>query len=180
VSAGQQAFKPLHRFEERDAPTIIEPTDAIIRISATCVCGSDLWPYRGIEPITAQAVLLGEASTVKINIRIEERSIPATLNDSKAAEDFASLLPLSMTLEDYSSTEKISDLPKRLSMEGAPPGYDPSIGDISYYAPWGNLALFYRDAGYAKGLVKLGNIDSGVEALRRSGSLRVSIELREK
>ena len=40
------------RFEERDAPKIIEPTDAIIRISATCVCGSDLWPYRGINPIT--------------------------------------------------------------------------------------------------------------------------------
>jgi threonine dehydrogenase-like Zn-dependent dehydrogenase len=39
------------RFEERDDPTIIEPTDAIIRISATCVCGSDLWPYRGINPI---------------------------------------------------------------------------------------------------------------------------------
>jgi threonine dehydrogenase-like Zn-dependent dehydrogenase len=37
------------RFEERDAPRIIEPTDAIIRISATCVCGSDLWPYRGIS-----------------------------------------------------------------------------------------------------------------------------------
>jgi hypothetical protein len=128
----------------------------------------------------AQGVLLGEASTVKINIRMEERSIPATLNDSKAAQDFASLLPLSMTLEDYASTEKLSDLPKRLSTEGAPPGYDPSIGDISYYAPWGNLALFYRDAGYATGLVKLGKIDSGVEALRRSGSLRVSIELSEK
>src|SRR5437764_1914158 len=39
------------RFEERPNPTIIEPTDAIIRIAATCVCGSDLWPYRGIEPI---------------------------------------------------------------------------------------------------------------------------------
>jgi threonine dehydrogenase-like Zn-dependent dehydrogenase len=39
------------RFEERDAPTIIKPTDAIIRISATCVCGSDLWPYRGINPV---------------------------------------------------------------------------------------------------------------------------------
>ena len=37
------------RFEERDAPRIIEPTDAIIRISATCVCGSDLWPYLGIS-----------------------------------------------------------------------------------------------------------------------------------
>jgi threonine dehydrogenase-like Zn-dependent dehydrogenase len=40
------------RFEERDAPTIIEPTDAIIRISTTCVCGSDLWPYRGLQPVT--------------------------------------------------------------------------------------------------------------------------------
>jgi D-arabinose 1-dehydrogenase-like Zn-dependent alcohol dehydrogenase len=38
------------RFEERPAPTITKPTDALIRISATCVCGSDLWPYRGISP----------------------------------------------------------------------------------------------------------------------------------
>jgi len=41
------------RVEERPDPTIIEPTDAIIRLPATCVCGSDLWPYRGIEPISA-------------------------------------------------------------------------------------------------------------------------------
>jgi threonine dehydrogenase-like Zn-dependent dehydrogenase len=41
------------RVEERDDPTIIHPTDAIIRLSATCVCGSDLWPYRGIEPVDA-------------------------------------------------------------------------------------------------------------------------------
>jgi threonine dehydrogenase-like Zn-dependent dehydrogenase len=39
------------RFEERDDPKIIKPTDAVIRISATCVCGSDLWPYRGLQPI---------------------------------------------------------------------------------------------------------------------------------
>jgi threonine dehydrogenase-like Zn-dependent dehydrogenase len=39
------------RVEDRDDPTIIEPTDAIIRLSATCICGSDLWPYRGIEAI---------------------------------------------------------------------------------------------------------------------------------
>jgi threonine dehydrogenase-like Zn-dependent dehydrogenase len=37
------------RVEERDEPRIVEPTDAIIRLSATCICGSDLWPYRGIE-----------------------------------------------------------------------------------------------------------------------------------
>ena len=40
------------RFEERPDPTIIEPTDAIIRLPATCVCGSDLWPYRGADPVT--------------------------------------------------------------------------------------------------------------------------------
>src|SRR6266699_3118486 len=39
------------RFEERDTPRIIKPTDAIIRNVATCVCGSDLWPYRGIAPV---------------------------------------------------------------------------------------------------------------------------------
>src|SRR5215218_4076983 len=36
------------RFEERPDPRIVEPTDAIIRLSASCVCGSDLWPYRGV------------------------------------------------------------------------------------------------------------------------------------
>ena len=39
------------RFEEREAPKILKPTDAVIRMSATCVCGSDLWPYRGIQPV---------------------------------------------------------------------------------------------------------------------------------
>jgi threonine dehydrogenase-like Zn-dependent dehydrogenase len=40
------------RFEERADPKIMQPTDAIIRMSATCVCGSDLWPYRGANPVT--------------------------------------------------------------------------------------------------------------------------------
>src|SRR5256712_1208915 len=40
------------RFEERETSKIVKPSDAIIRISATCVCGSDLWPYRGINPVT--------------------------------------------------------------------------------------------------------------------------------
>ncbi|GCE08094.1 zinc-dependent alcohol dehydrogenase family protein [Dictyobacter aurantiacus] len=40
------------RFEEREDPKIIEPTDAIIRMVATCVCGSDLWPFRGVEKVS--------------------------------------------------------------------------------------------------------------------------------
>lgn len=38
------------RFEERETPRIVEPTDAVIRMAVTCVCGSDLWPYRGLQP----------------------------------------------------------------------------------------------------------------------------------
>jgi threonine dehydrogenase-like Zn-dependent dehydrogenase len=40
------------RFDECPEPTIVQPTDAIIRLSATCICGSDLWPYRGANPVT--------------------------------------------------------------------------------------------------------------------------------
>ncbi len=39
------------RVEDREDPRIIDPTDAVIRLSATCICGSDLWPYRGVEPV---------------------------------------------------------------------------------------------------------------------------------
>ncbi|MFZ1363019.1 MAG: alcohol dehydrogenase catalytic domain-containing protein, partial [Candidatus Nanopelagicales bacterium] len=39
------------RVEDTPNPEIVEPTDAIIKVTATCVCGSDLWPYRGLEPV---------------------------------------------------------------------------------------------------------------------------------
>src|SRR3954467_9993620 len=43
------------RFEEVAAPAILNPTDAVVRLPATCICGSDLWPYRGLNPITRPA-----------------------------------------------------------------------------------------------------------------------------
>src|SRR5438270_13195366 len=45
------------RYEERQEPKILQPTDAIIRLSVTCVCGSDLWPYRGIQPIAEPSAM---------------------------------------------------------------------------------------------------------------------------
>jgi hypothetical protein len=117
---------------------------------------------------------------MKIRMIVEGTPLTATLDDSAAARDFASLLPLNLTLTDYAATEKVSDLPRRLSTDGAPRGSDPDVGDITYYAPWGNLAVFYRDFGYSAGLVKLGSIDAGVETLGRPGSLRVTIEHLEK
>jgi hypothetical protein len=117
--------------------------------------------------------------TMRIRITLEDTVLTATLVDSQTTQDFISLLPLTLTLEDYAGTEKISDLPRRLSTEGAPPGSDPSVGDIAYYAPWGNLALYYNDFGYSSGLIILGTMDSGIEALSGPGSVNVTIELIE-
>ena len=78
-----------------------------------------------------------------------------------------------------SATEKISDLPRKLSTRGAPAGIDPDVGDITYYAPWGNLAIFIKDFGYSRGLVKLGRIETGLKALQRRGALAVRMELVE-
>ncbi len=63
------------RFEERDAPTILEPTDAIIRISATCVCGSDLWLYRGVTPISAPTPMGHEYCGIVEAVGVEVSSI---------------------------------------------------------------------------------------------------------
>ena len=117
---------------------------------------------------------------MKIRMNVEGRLITATLADNGTARDFASLLPLELTLTDYAATEKISDLPRRLSTEGAPPGIDPKVGDLTYYSPWGNLAIFYKDFRYSSGLVKLGRIDSGLEALNRPGPLRIAVEFVER
>jgi hypothetical protein len=119
----------------------------------------------------------GTTSTVsmKIQFEVDGTSITASLNDSAAARDFASLLPLTLSLKDYASTEKVADLPRKLSTQGAPAGIDPEIGDFTYYAPWGNLALFYKDFGYSAGLVRLGRIESGIAAIQWSGPQTVKI-----
>jgi hypothetical protein len=105
---------------------------------------------------------------MNITLSFNDTELTATLVDNETTQDFLSLLPLTLTLSDYRKTERISDLPRQLSTAGAPDGHDPEVGDITYYAPWGNLAIFYEDFDYSPGLVKLGRIDSGIEALAAS------------
>ena len=113
---------------------------------------------------------------MKIRLTIGSKAITATLNDNPTSRDFVSLLPLTLPLEDHAATEKIARPPRKLSTAGAPAGADPSVGDIAYYAPWGNLAMYYKDFEYSPGLVLLGRIDSGVELLRAPGAVSVTIE----
>jgi hypothetical protein len=157
--------------------TILAQAIILMLALPLAACGADDSTTSGSPPKPPTKTSPKQADSMKIRLKVGDTVLTATLIDSATTRDFISLLPLTLTLEDYAGTEKISNLPKRLSTENAPSGSDPSVGDITYYAPWGNLAIFYRDFGYSRGLVILGKIDSGIEALNVPGSLRVTIEL---
>src|SRR5690242_2053891 len=63
------------RVEDREAPTVVEPTDAVIRLAATCICGSDLWPYRGIEPVDGPTPMGHEYAGVVTEIGSDVRTV---------------------------------------------------------------------------------------------------------
>jgi hypothetical protein len=114
---------------------------------------------------------------MKIRIWAEDTPLTATLDDTDAARAFAALLPLRLTLADYASTEKIAVLPGRLPTHEAPPtGTAGAAGELAYFPPWGNLAVFYRDFRYSHGLVRLGRLDGSAEALSQPGAVSVRIE----
>ncbi len=112
----------------------------------------------------------------RIKIALQDTAIYAILQDNPTTREFIAQLPLEIDLEDYAGTEKICYLPQKLSKQNSPAGYDPSAGDITYYAPWGNLAIFYKDFGYANGLIFLGKIEEGIEVLKSFSSINVIIE----
>lgn len=113
----------------------------------------------------------------KIKISFHEEEIIVEMYDHATSKDFMAMLPLTLTLEDYANTEKVSNLPKRLSTADAQAGMAPVAGDFTYYSPWGNLAIFYKNFGYADGLVPLGHIASGIEKLvHMTEDFTVSVE----
>lgn len=118
----------------------------------------------------------GAGHRVTIHIIVGSTTMAAKMNDTPTAREFVAQLPLTLTLRDLGSAEKVSGaLPKRLSEEGAPATDAGALGDIAYYAPWGNIA-FYRGQGpNAQGVVKIAHITSGLEALDQPGELTVTV-----
>ena len=110
---------------------------------------------------------------------VGNETLSATLDDTPAGRDFAALLPLELTLSDYNATEKVADLPRKLDTSDAPASYTPKTGDLTYYAPWGNLAIFYKPFRTARGLVRLGAFDGPLDALLKDGAISVRIEAAE-
>lgn len=111
----------------------------------------------------------------RIEVIAGNEKLKATLNDTSAARDFAAMLPLELTLRDYNGTEKISDLPRKLDTTGAPKSYAPTAGDITLYAPWGNLAIFYKPFQDSPGLVLLGRFDAPIAGRLKDGPVRIRL-----
>ncbi|WP_413626466.1 cyclophilin-like fold protein [Luteibacter sp. Lutesp34] len=113
---------------------------------------------------------------MKIRLIINEQVATATLYGNATAKDFASLLPLSVTVTDYDMIERVSDLPRKLSLQGAPEGMAPVAGELTHYAPWGNLAIFIQPRSYSRSLVPLGKIDEGLSIVSQHGPYKMRIE----
>jgi hypothetical protein len=126
---------------------------------------------------TAQDAAPGQEKTnMKIRIEFNGASMTATLDDNPSARDFASILPLDLTIDNYSTNEKIAYLPRKLTEEGSGPFGNERPGDLCYYAPWGNLAFFYAGYRYSGGLIRLGRIDGDFAPLRMRGKFDLRIE----
>ena len=139
--------------------------DRRVLVSSLAAASVSLGPRAGV----AQAMM-------RIRFSFADQSFTAALLDTPPARSLLPLLPLRLEIEDYSDNEEIVRLPGRLSEEGAGPFGDESPGDLCYYAPWGNLALFYAGYRYSRGLIRLGRLDGDVEPLNKRGRFPMRIE----
>ena len=133
------------------------------------------------EPASEETTGIGQASeadsardTTFIRLTTEDGTvIEYSLNDSQAAVDLYSQLPLTIEVEDYSTNEKIFYPPEELDTGDAPEAAG-GAGVLAYYEPWGDVVLFYDDFGTASGLHELGTVTSGSENISElSGSVRI-------
>jgi hypothetical protein len=119
----------------------------------------------------------GASNGTPIRITFGDTVLTARLHDNATARDLAAQLPLTLTFSDLNSVEKIAPLPRELSLDGAPEGDDPAVGDIGYWAPDGNLVFYYGDVGFWNGIVRLGEFDGEMDAIeRQSEDFSVTIE----
>jgi hypothetical protein len=110
-----------------------------------------------------------------IRLAFGRESFTATLFDIPASRELAGMLPLDLTISDYSTNEKIAYLPRKLTDLTSSPVPDPTPGDLCYFAPWGNLAFFHGSYQSKRDLVRLGRLDGGVEPLLTRGEFPLRI-----
>ena len=145
-------------------------------------CGADNSTANSAPPNSPTKTSTLESQIMKIRLKIDDKVITATLNDSKTTRDFVSLLPLTLTMNDLFRREKFAHLPRPISEEGKRT-HTYEVGQVVYWSPGPDVAIFYRNDGEKipnPGIIVIGKIDSGVAALDVAGSVKVTIELHDE
>ena len=116
-----------------------------------------------------------EPLTMKISVTAEDGvCVIYALNNSAAAKAFYDQLPLVVKVEDYNGEERIF-YPEKLDINNTPKA-NPKAGTLAYYAPWGDVAMFYRDGKPSSGLYELGTVVAGEESIDSlSGTITVEV-----
>jgi hypothetical protein len=127
-------------------------------------------------PTPLRAGYPSRGQAMQLRFSFDTHDFTATLDDTPTARDLMSMLPLDLTIEDYSTNEKIARLPRRLTEDGSGPFQGEAAGDLCYFAPWGNLAFFYKGYRYSRGLIHLGRLDGGIGPLLTRGSFPLSVQ----
>jgi hypothetical protein len=115
---------------------------------------------------------------MKINIKISGKTLTATLANNPTAQDFLSLLPLKISMNDLFGREKYADLPRAISETG-PRTHSYHVGDIAYWSTDHQLAVYYRQDNQripSPGVISVAKMDAGIEAFQVPGSVKVTIE----
>lgn len=100
-----------------------------------------------------------------IRITVGDQTLEATVGDTPTGRALVDQLPLTLDFEDLNGQEKVGHLEEELPMDGMPEGDDPVVGDLGYYAPWGNVVLYYGDVDYWDGIARIGQIHGDLSVI---------------
>lgn len=114
-----------------------------------------------------------EDTQVRIHITANGNTVVYELNGSQAAKDLYAQLPLTLEVENFSTNEKICYPPEKLDPSDAPMAEN-GKGTLAYYAPWGDVVMFYGDFDKNSGLYELGRAVSGADQI---GALSGTVEI---
>ena len=113
-----------------------------------------------------------------IRIIVNDQVVTGVLWDNATSRSLIDQLPLTLTFKDLNGVEKTGRVPQPLSMDGMPEGDDPKPNEIGYYAPSGDLVLYYGDVGYWPGIARIGQFTSDLAPIQdRDADFTATIEI---
>ena len=145
------------------------PTQPASTMPSTLPASSSETPDGSADEIVGTVVRFTAGST-SVEVTIDQ--------DNPAIRDFLSMLPFTLTVEEFAGREKIAYLPRELTHTGSP-GSDPEDGDLIYYVPWGNIGFYYNTAGigYSDQTIHLGTYDALLDQLEQLEGQGVIVEI---